>query len=246
VNNAHRQTHDAKDETNNVKTPPRSVLGAKGVTCSNFRFATKDAGTKDGKEAGMKGAAALHAAHKRHNKWGRVSHNMRAQGNGLCDNDNELDMHCSVECKRSKRSRFILSSLASPECCSFDCSWQMAGDMFSVLRDKTGICGQSFDCVLCQLAIVQFCQQTVTARISFSFQRDKNEREEEERKAEVPKEEEHKEEEHKEEERKEEDNMSAAPDVAMMEEWEEDLGKSADAAAEEAIAHVIAGWWWES
>jgi hypothetical protein len=47
----------------------------------------------------------LHADHKCRDKRGRVFHNMCARGNGLCDNDNdnELDVRCSVECKRSKK-----------------------------------------------------------------------------------------------------------------------------------------------
>jgi hypothetical protein len=47
----------------------------------------------------------LHADHKCHDKCGQVFHNTCARGNGLCDNDNdnELDVCCSVECKRSKK-----------------------------------------------------------------------------------------------------------------------------------------------
>jgi hypothetical protein len=44
----------------------------------------------------------LHANHKCYNKCGRVFHNLCAQMNDLCDNDNELDMYCSMEYKRSK------------------------------------------------------------------------------------------------------------------------------------------------
>jgi hypothetical protein len=45
----------------------------------------------------------LHANHKCYNKFGRVFHNLCAQMmNDLCDNDNELDMYCSMECKRGK------------------------------------------------------------------------------------------------------------------------------------------------
>jgi hypothetical protein len=45
----------------------------------------------------------LQADHKCYNKCGRVFHNLCAQMNDLCDNDNELDMYCSMECKRSKK-----------------------------------------------------------------------------------------------------------------------------------------------
>jgi hypothetical protein len=45
----------------------------------------------------------LQASHKCYNKCGRVFHNLCAQMNDLCDNDNELDMYCSMECKRSKK-----------------------------------------------------------------------------------------------------------------------------------------------
>jgi hypothetical protein len=45
----------------------------------------------------------LQADHKCYNKCGRVFHNLCAQANNLCDNDNELDMYCSMECKRSKK-----------------------------------------------------------------------------------------------------------------------------------------------
>ena len=47
---------------------------------------------------------ALKADHKCYNKCGRVFHNLCAQGKDLCDDDNELDMYCSMECKRSKRN----------------------------------------------------------------------------------------------------------------------------------------------
>jgi hypothetical protein len=46
---------------------------------------------------------ALKADHKCYNKCGRVVHNLCAQANNLCDEDNELDMYCSIECKRSKK-----------------------------------------------------------------------------------------------------------------------------------------------
>ncbi len=46
---------------------------------------------------------ALNADHKCYNKCGRVFHNLCAQMNDLCDNDNKLDMYCSMECKVSGR-----------------------------------------------------------------------------------------------------------------------------------------------
>jgi hypothetical protein len=45
----------------------------------------------------------LIADHKCHNKCGRVFHNLCAQANDLCDDYNELDMYCSMECKRSNK-----------------------------------------------------------------------------------------------------------------------------------------------
>jgi hypothetical protein len=48
--------------------------------------------------------AVQHADHKCYNQCGRVFHNMCAQMNDLCDNDNELNMYCSMDCKiRCKR-----------------------------------------------------------------------------------------------------------------------------------------------
>ena len=49
------------------------------------------------------GGTALQADHKCYNKCGRVFHNFCAQLNDLCDDYNELDMYCSMECKRSKK-----------------------------------------------------------------------------------------------------------------------------------------------
>jgi murein DD-endopeptidase MepM/ murein hydrolase activator NlpD len=45
----------------------------------------------------------IQASHKCYNKCGRLFHNLCAQVNDLCDDDNELDMYCSIECKRSKK-----------------------------------------------------------------------------------------------------------------------------------------------
>ena len=41
--------------------------------------------------------------HKCHNKCGRLLHNLCAQEHDLCDDNNELHMYCSKECKRSKK-----------------------------------------------------------------------------------------------------------------------------------------------
>mgnify|MGYP000040307265 CR=1 FL=1 len=49
------------------------------------------------------GGSPMQADHKCHNKCGRVFHNLCAQMKDLCDDDNELDMCCSMECKRSKK-----------------------------------------------------------------------------------------------------------------------------------------------
>jgi hypothetical protein len=48
----------------------------------------------------------VHSDHKCCNQCGRVFYNMFAQMNNLCDDDHELNMCCSMECKRRcKRSK---------------------------------------------------------------------------------------------------------------------------------------------
>jgi hypothetical protein len=42
----------------------------------------------------------IQADHKCYNKCGRVLHNMCAQNNDMCDDDNELHMYRSMECKK--------------------------------------------------------------------------------------------------------------------------------------------------
>jgi hypothetical protein len=49
------------------------------------------------------GGTPMLADHKCYNKCGQVFHNLCAQMNDLCDEDNELDVCCSLECNRSKK-----------------------------------------------------------------------------------------------------------------------------------------------
>ena len=60
------------------------------------------------------GGTPMQADHKCHNKCGRVFHNLCAQDNDLCDEDNELDVCRSMECKRSeKQISFVCQIIGS-------------------------------------------------------------------------------------------------------------------------------------
>ena len=73
----HAEVLDSEQPTAK-KPPPTTTCAIKGCTCGTV----------------------MKADHKCYNKCGRVFHNLCAQMNDLCDNDNELDTCCSVECKR--------------------------------------------------------------------------------------------------------------------------------------------------